>query len=148
MGFLSVVGNMAKSCVDVKSWIGYDTMKGATRTLFRSFRALTIGKKASFTESFDEAITRLDISENDLQALTKRFLFETYFYLVVTACITGYMLYLFWQAALISGFLTILVILLGLLKTFESHFYYFQIKHRKLGCTFKEWFQGRIEETL
>jgi intracellular multiplication protein IcmV len=31
-------------------------------------------------------------------------------------------------------------------KAYVAHFWYFEIKNRKLGCSFKEWLHGDIEQ--
>lgn len=146
MGFFAVVGNVAKSCVDVKSWISYDTVVSGGKAFSNSFKALSTPRKATFQETFEEAVKRLDLSEEALQVIAKRFLYQSYFFLLTAAVTAVYMLHLLWKGALFPGFISLLILMLFLTRAFETHFYHFQIEHRKLGCTIKEWFQGCIKE--
>ena len=52
-------------------------------------------------------------------------------------------LYLLFSGFLLSCLLAIAVSILSLSQAFRYHFWYFQIKHRKLGCTFEEWREGK-----
>ena len=148
MGVFKVAGSVVKTCADVRTWTGFDYLKDNTVSLTRYGKKLISPRKASFQESFEEAQNRLGLEEKDITKIEQRFLRLSYFYCLLTGSILCYMLYLFWHAALISGCIATLVSLLSAVKAFESNFYYFQIKNRKLGCTLHEWLKGKVNEEM
>jgi intracellular multiplication protein IcmV len=53
----------------------------------------------------------------------------------------GYQLfYGSYQAAIVS----FIILWIALVLAFRYHFWYFQIKNRKLGCTVYEWYRGLL----
>jgi intracellular multiplication protein IcmV len=95
-------------------------------------------------ETFAEAVKRMNLSEADIQETEQRYLLFALVFLVL-ACLSGiYGLYLLIIAKTLAGFaLALAVVALFLAQAFRYHFWYFQTKFRKLGCTFDEWWQGK-----
>ncbi|HAU1881722.1 TPA: type IV secretion protein IcmV, partial [Legionella pneumophila] len=98
-------------------------------------------------ESFDEAVKKLKLNEADL-IIKQKALFRLSVIMVIAALMlliyTGYQLfYGSWKATIIS----LVVVMIALVLAFRYHFWYYQIKQRKLGCTVKEWYrQGLLGE--
>jgi len=140
MGVLKVLGSIAKPSVDVKTWVGYDNLKNSTKNLAALFKMVfKKPQKVTLQESFAEAVERLNLTEQDLQRMMKNFLIHSYIYLSALSASLIYMLYLVWHAHWYAGFFMLIIATIFCLKAAEANFHHFQIKQRKLDCTFKQW---------
>ncbi len=146
MGIVKITGGVVKSVVDVKSWLGYDRLKGDSKDLLGIIKTGFSAQKTSYKETFEEALIRQNISENDLPNLVHRYKIQMFLYILFATIISIYMLYLFWGVHLFVGFITFMIVILFIVKACSIHFYIFQIRNRKLGCTLKEWLDGKINE--
>jgi intracellular multiplication protein IcmV len=135
-----------KPAVNVSAWMGLDIIKSSSQYLWGIGRNLFIPQKATLTESFSEAVMRLKLTEEDLQQRKREFqrLFITY--AVIALGIVAYSGYLFYSMNFISGLMAILVSLLAFALAGRNHFWLFQLKHRKLGCTLHEWWYSTIDD--
>lgn len=146
MGVLKVAGGVIKSVVDVKGWLGYDQIKYQSKDVTGMIRHGFRIQKATYQETFEQAMTRLNLSAEDLQGLVHRFTLQMYLYIVCTVFALLYLIYLFWNIHLIAGVITLFIVALFIIKACAVNFYLFQIKHRKLGCTLKEWLDGKVTQ--
>ena len=122
-------------------WFDWERTKSSTLYLTDGIKKFLIPQKHTATESFKAAQKRLELTDSDiikrqegllrLCILMLLFSFSMFFY-------TIYLLYYFQIKAFIVSFV---VMMLGLTLAFRYHFWYFQIEHRKLGCSVKEWFK-------
>ncbi|TAL59327.1 MAG: type IV secretion protein IcmV [Legionella sp.] len=143
----SRIGRVFKSVINVRYWADWDRVKAFTTSLYNGIVRMFVPSKTTSDETFDQAIARLNITETDLD-LKQKALFQLSMVMVAAAALilfyTGYQL--FWgsfKAALIS----LVVMMIALVLAFRYHFWYFQIKKRKLGCTYEEWYkQGLLGE--
>lgn len=140
----SRVGGVLRSIFNFRAWSDYERVKGFTEYLYSGFANLFIPQKHETGESFEEAMVRLNLSEADL--LEKQTaLFRLAWLMVFTAlAIGGYVIYcLYWKAFMAAGVSSV-VQLVALVLAFRYHFWYYQIKQRKLGCTFSEWLHNGL----
>lgn len=143
----SRIVRLFKRIINVRTWADWDRMKSFTLYLVGGFMKLFVPQKTVDTESFEEAIARLNISQSDLMGKQKA-LYRLSLVMVVAAFLffvyAGYQVfYGSFKATLVS----LIVMLIALVLSFRYHFWYFQIKYRKLGCSFHEWFrQGLMGE--
>ena len=93
-------------------------------------------------ETFEQAIQRANLSEDDLKKLSRRFIHQVYLYLGATFFGFIYAFYLLFNVNIVSGLLVIMLALYLIIKAYRAHFWYFEIKNRKLGCGFREWLRG------
>lgn len=140
------VGWAVKPMFNFKSWLGLSTIAGGFSAISRLAKGLVRQEKATHQETFDEALKRLNLQESDLQARAKEFLTLTCIYLVIGIAILSYAVYLFfWGGTPAGGMLAVGVAGLAFFYAFRYHFWFFQVKHRKLGCTLREWFNSTVE---
>ncbi len=136
------------SIINIPYWFDWDRVKlftGFVGSLFQHFFIPDIERRkkneAVLTESFETAQKALKLSDKDLLVREKALYRLSILMLLLAFCIfiyTGY--HLFWgtfRAALVS----FVVMLIALALAFRYHFWYYQIKNRKLGCSFEEWFK-------
>lgn len=138
---------LLSSILNVRAWFDWDRVKSFTLYLVNGFKRLFIPQENNRVESFDEAASKLDL--NDAALLTKQnALFRlSMVMLVVAGLILGYAGYQLFYGSFKAALVSVVVTLIALSLAFRYHFWYYQIKHRKLGCTFDEWFkQGLLGE--
>lgn len=125
------------------SWGGYAEVKGTTLTIINIIRGLFIQQEGSGrTETFEQALKRLNVSEEELQGRTQNYFYFALLFFLCGILSVVFSFYLLIRHHTFAGFL------LGLAaaalfesQAFRYHFWYFQIESRKLGCTFEEWRQ-------
>lgn len=126
---------------NVRAWIDFDRIKSFTLYLANGFKKMFVPQKNVQGESFQEAMTRLNLSEKELNerqsALYRLSLLMCAAALFIFAYAVYHILYGSYKAVIIS----IVVMLIALVLAFRYHFWYFQIKERKLGCTMQEWYR-------
>lgn len=126
-----------------RAWLNYDNIIEGNRAIWQSMRSLFAVRSPRRTETFNQAIERLKLTEEDIKQTEARYIAYVVVFVFFAIISMLFSLYLLFFHISFSGFL------IGLATTglfgsqaFRFHFWYFQIKHRKLGCTFDEWWQG------
>ena len=137
---------LSKAKNTLSDWMGigiavgtFDFVKGIFVSVFLPGKG---GKGPK--ETFEEAIARMNLTEADLKDRQKMFLMQTFVYLGVGLCVLGYAIWLAFQGYITGMLVTFLVALLAFSYAFRSHFWLFQLKKRKLGCTFKEYLDSSL----
>lgn len=149
MGIRSGMKRYFSGLVAVKKWADVDRTKRTTRGLIDSFKNLFIARESTRTESLQDAMQRLNLSEADLRAQRQNFLRLALIMTTVAVGIFIYALYRFIQLNFLTGFISLIIMMLALTLAFRYHFWYFQLKKGKLGCTFSEWFyEGLLGKKL
>lgn len=128
-----------KTFFDVPSWLGLKQFKETNKTLGGYLKESYTIKQATRRETFDEALRRMRVSPEAL-ALTVKSNTRNFYIMVIFAALLliygGYLLFSgHWGATLLD----IVVVGFVLVRAFQFSFWNFQIKQRRLGCTFKEW---------
>jgi intracellular multiplication protein IcmV len=144
MGFFRGIGKAFKPAVNVTAWL--DTTRiSETASYIAGFAKRTFTPvKPTTTETFAQAMTRFGLTEADIAQRKIEFRRLLWVSLFIFICIAGYAIYLFFQTYVRAGLICSLVSLIALVQAIRYHFWLFQIKKRKLGCTLKEWFKQGI----
>lgn len=96
-------------------------------------------------ETFEEAIARLGLKEGDLEERKAMFFWQTLFFLAFGLVILAYGVALAFERSLNGMVYAFVVAVLCWAYAFRNHFWLFQLKQRKLGCTFKEWLDSSLK---
>jgi intracellular multiplication protein IcmV len=136
-----------KTFFNPRAWLGYDSLKDQTRTIWTFVRAATTtATPPENPETFEEAMERLNLTEDSLQTVASRYLAYAAFFVALTGVNLIYAIYLlFHHKAFLGLILGLAVCALLLAQAFRYHFWYFQIANRKLGCTLEEWRTGKVK---
>lgn len=133
-----------KTFFDVPSWIGVYQTRYTNSTLFQYLKAIFKIKPSTGQETFEQAVERMQLTEQDLRERAKVNNRNKWIFIIIAAilfCYGGYLLF----TAHFGGFvLSVSVFVLSLVRAYQFSFWNFQIKHRKLGCSYKEWRSGNI----
>ncbi len=138
------IGRIFKSIINIRSWLDWDRLKAFTLYLTTGFKRLFVPQQNTGTESFEAAKSRLKLSDAELLIKQNALLRLSIVMLVFAVMVLGYVGYQFMYGSLKAGFISLVVTFIALVLAFRYHFWYYQIKHRKLGCTVKEWFRHGI----
>ena len=95
-------------------------------------------------ESFDYAIKRLGLTEDELQKRQKGFLINSILLFLLGVFFGVMGIYLTLNHLLAAGLVTQLFTFISFCFALYMHFWFFQLKNRKLGCSFKEWWENKI----
>lgn len=147
MALKDVVKVSRKTFFNPRGWLGYDTLKASSQGLWVILKEVFTIPQPTRRETFAEAMQRLNLTEQDLQQTGQRyFLLAMLFVGLGGAAFLGGFYMLFYHQTFAGLVLAMATSAVFFSQAFRYHFWYFQIKHRKLGCTFLEWRQGKINE--
>ncbi len=141
MGVRSFVKNTVKANTNVKGWSSWDSIKGNAKVVGRFIDDLKApdAKVPPVSLTFEEAMKKYGMTEADVNKSMKTYLLTAIVCLVFSVAAFLWMLYLFYNGMFLSGLVSFSLSALMASYGFREHFYYFQMKHRKLNCTIGEW---------
>lgn len=143
----SKIVRLISRILNVRSWFDWERMKSFTLYLVNGFKQLFVPQQNIESESFKEATKQLDIDDATLLSKEKALFRLSLLMLLIAGLIFGYAGYQLFYGSYKAVIVSFIVMLIALTLAFRYHFWYFQIKKRKLGCTFDEWFrQGLLGE--
>ena len=149
MGFFRGVGKVAGALVDIRvdKWVSFSYIKDSFLGIKGVATDVFSVKQQKRSETFEQAMARLNLTEEDLVRRKKEFLSLTFLFVALSIGLLGYGIY--WAANLVVSATLISFSLCAfcLSQAFRFHFWYFQVKNRKLGCTVQEWFNSKILES-
>lgn len=132
-----------KPFFEISQWFNTNALKNYARNIKDDAADLLVVKKTERSESFAEAMQRLGFTEQDIIDKQKSLLRLTLILVAIGLLVLAYALYLWWQDFILSGTLSFVLGLVAFAFAFRYHFWFFQVKHRLLGCSFKDWLHGK-----
>jgi len=140
----SRVVKVASRIINVRKWADWDRMKSFTVYLGSGFKRMFVPDKGTANESFKEAMSRLKLNDADLLVKQKALFRLSVLMVIVASLIFGYAGYQLFYGSIKAFLISLVVMSISLVLAFRYHFWYFQIKRRKLGCTLDEWYRQGI----
>lgn len=124
---------------DVPRWINAKQYVETNKTLYSRVKNVFSIAKAQREETFEAAMLRLKITEQDLKerVLANQRGMMILLSFIAVLCLYGF--YLIFHGAIAGTFVVLAVITFSAVRAFQYSFWNFQIKNRKLGCSFKDW---------
>ena len=129
----------ARSFIDIPRWIGWDhlsafggNIKGMAKSLFRPV-------KPNFSETFEEAVIRLELDEEMMEHRKKQLYRFAVFYFICMICTLAYFVFLVTHAYYAASVLALVVAFLFFSFFFRESFWYMQMQQRRLGMTAQDW---------
>ncbi len=138
-----------KTFFNPSAWLDIGNLSFISKGIWAIVKPLFVAPAdPAHQETFEEAIARLNLTEDDIKEREKHYLLFTYLFLILAVAVFGYSFYLILYFKTFLGFcLGLTVVTLLLSQAFRFHFWFFQTKYRKLGCTVQEWWDGKINTT-
>lgn len=144
VSFFGGIKKIIKPAVDVPKWIDYQQLVKNNRSVFAFIKKFFIPEQASTQESFEEALLRLKLTPADLLQRSKEFTRLLWIWIVLFLITILYSFYLFHIRAFRGFYPCIGISVIILTQVFRYHFWLFQIKQRRLGCSFREWLNAQF----
>lgn len=148
MGIFRKTKGITSTLIDVRAdrWLSLSYLSETTNRLKSMVTDTITPQKASRSETFEQAMRRLKLTEDDIKARQKEFKRLVAVFLVMSLIIICYGFYLAFIGKVLSAMITLGLSLFSLAQAFKYHFWLFQIKKRKLGCSVREWFNDKVFE--
>ncbi len=130
----------------MRAWSDFDRTRSFTNYLVAGFFRMFVPQgKADKGESFDAAIARMNLSDQDLQAKQSALYRLSILMCTAAIFIFGYAIYHLYYGSYRAVIISFILMLIALALAFRYHFWYFQIKTRKLGCSISEWYRQGLK---
>lgn len=143
MGFWRGIGKVAGQIVDIRAdrWMGLKSLKNNAFFFLDQAKQLFHMQEATRSETFEEAVERLELTPEMLQLQSKRFTVLTVLFLGAAFLVGLYSIFLLFHNNWMGAFISLSLMIYALSCAFRFHFWRFQIQQKKLGCTVREWFK-------
>ncbi len=144
MAYKDIVKVSRKTFFNPSGWFGYAMFMDQLKTSWQIVKGLFVVATPERKETFEEAMQRFQVTDENVNETAKNYLFYSLAFLALGSASFIYAFYLLILRGTLTGWLLAMaVVALFLSQAFRFNFWYFQIKHRKLGCTFEEWWRGK-----
>ncbi|MEC7030974.1 MAG: hypothetical protein VXW87_04870 [Pseudomonadota bacterium] len=125
---------------NVKSWIGWDSISQNGTWIGGLFNAIIKKPDVKYSqETYEEACEKYRYTSEFLQSQKEGFLFASKVYFSMFMLGVFYLLYLAVNGYMLSAFIMLPVNFMVFSLFFRESFWYMQLKHKKLGMTFRDW---------
>ncbi len=130
-----------KTFFNPAGWVGFNDVKNHTNVIWSIIRELFIPPaNEARTETFAEAMQRLGTTEEEAAQRGETYFNYALFFITLCVLLVVYAFYLAIVHRTVAGFALGLVSAgLFAAQAFKYHFWYSQIKLRKLGLTYQQW---------
>ncbi|MGQ3889896.1 type IVB secretion system protein IcmV [Legionella sp. CNM-1927-20] len=142
----SRVGNLFKTIFNVRAWTDFDRLNAFTQYLANGVKFLFIPQKKDISSNealtkFDAAMAAMNLTEADLIARQKGLYRLSLLMCFAAFGLLCYAIYHLFYGGIHAVVISLVLTLVALALAFRYHFWYYQIRERKLGCTFREWYR-------
>lgn len=137
----SKIGRLFTRIFNWRVWSDWDRTKSFYRYIIDSIKKLFVPQPKHAEESFTEVVKRLKLSPDDVLARKQGLFRITILMLFIAFLLFCYAVYQLFHGWLLGTILSFIIMSLALVLAFRYHFWYFQIKQQRLGCTIREWFE-------
>lgn len=137
----SRVGRVFKSIFNLRLWIDWDRTKAYVLYVFFGIKKYLVPQSPATEESFSVAKKKLALNDEMLLKQQNSLLRLSLLMLGFAILMLIYTIYQVILGSLFGVVVSVVVMGLALAFAFRYHFWYFQVKERKLGCSLTEWFR-------
>jgi intracellular multiplication protein IcmV len=134
------VAKMVTRVINVRKWADLDRIKSGGMFLVNGVKRVFIANSKGSKESFEEASSRLKLTDAELNKQANALLYLSIGMLCLAIALIVYAIYQFIVGHWHAGILVLSLSFIATAFSFRYHFWRYQIKSRKLGCTLSEWF--------
>ncbi|STX29846.1 intracellular multiplication protein IcmV [Legionella beliardensis] len=141
----SRIGNLFKTIFNVRAWSDYDRIRAFTLYLGNGIKFLFVPQKKESASNealanFKEAMDAQNLTEADILARQRGLYRLSILMCVIAFGFFCYAMYHLFYGGIFAVIISLVLMLVALVLAFRYHFWYYQIRERKLGCTFREWY--------
>lgn len=122
-----------------KRWVSWDFLKKNTQENAQLVKSAFTVQEANRKESFSQAVHRHGLTETEIQTIKSRYTIFSYLYTTVGLALVLYSIQAFFEKAYLQSVGTICLSSFVFSMAFRYSFWAFQIRKKRLGCTFRQW---------
>ena len=138
-----------KTFFNPAGWLGYDMLKTQFRVTWDLIKTLFTVPIAQREETFDQAVTRFKLTDQQLNNISRNFLIYSAIFVACGILTVTFAFYLLIHHGTFAGLLLgIAAAAVFFTYAFRYSFWRFQIKNRRLGCTFDEWLHNKPKKEV
>lgn len=130
--------------LNVRFWLDWERIKSFGGYLKESIEVLVTPASTGKSEDFKAALHQFHIGEDALLDKQRALFRLSLLMLFLAVLIFSYTIYQLTYGTYRAAVVSLVVMGLALVLAFRYHFWYFQIRQRKLGCTFREWYRALL----
>lgn len=144
MGIFRKIGNGLGHVFDFRfdRWLNLKMIKDNTDFFISETKSLFSVEQQGKTEIFENAIERLELTPDFIEKQIKRYYYMACLYLIASALLFLYGVFEALQDNLMGASICFALIVYTLSCAFRYHFWCYQMKEKRLGCTVQEWFKS------
>jgi intracellular multiplication protein IcmV len=125
----------------IHEWLDVRRLQEFMRYILDLFKKLFIPQPQKPAESFESAKKRLKLTDEQLLIRQKALFRVSMLMIFLAGLLFFYGVYQILYGGILGVFLSLIVVLIALTLAFRYHFWYFQMKTKKLGCSWRTWFK-------
>ncbi len=134
---------LLRTIFNPKVWMDLDQVKDSTNYILGGTKKLfTMKEKVATGEGFDVTMKRLGIDNVAIEKQKKSLFRLSLLMVFLSLCVFTYSMTLIYSGSLHSAAASLVIFLVILALAFRYHFWYYQLKVRRLGCGLTEWFMS------
>lgn len=130
---------LLRNVFNPRGWSGYDNVKQSGQQVADMFKDITTTRGPTRKESFAQAMKRLQLSDEDIAKKMMWLYRSSWIYFIFATLVVIYAFIALFTVNVVTFAVSGVIAVLGYTLAFRDSFFYFQMKRRKLGLTFKEW---------
>ena len=141
MGIGNFFRRIVKNNTNVRGWMDWQSIRQNAKvvTSLVTDTADAEKSKKQTAKSFEDAVRQYGLTENDIQVRMTGYRRIALFCALLGTIGFGWAIYLLFKGLFLSSLVSLSLGFLMFTYGFREHFHYFQMKKRRLDCTFKEW---------
>lgn len=133
-----------KRFFDIPRWIGAEHIGSQFRNIRALMHALTTTPTPEREETYEEAMVRMNLSAEDMDKRKQTLFIMSMVYVALGSLVIAYAIFLFCHEKWMATVMCIPITSVLFSFAFREHFWYIQLKHKRLGFTFKEWWKALL----
>lgn len=132
---------LIRTIFNPKVWMDLEQVKTSTNYLANGATKLfTLKEKSVAIEDFEESMQRLGLDEKQLEKQKKSLFRLSVLMVFLSVLVFAYSMMHIYYGNFHSAAASAVIFLVVLSLAFRYHFWFYQLKVRRLGCSLKEWF--------
>ena len=128
-----------KKHLDFPERMGLKDVFGHMKIIPDLYARLTSVKQGTYSETFEQAVVRLSLSQEEINKKQNQYLMASSIYLLCGLLSLVYALSFLKTVKWYGCFLAAMVAVIFFAHAFQTHFWYTQMRKKKLGISFREW---------
>ena len=122
-----------------KQWVSWNFFKKSTTQTIHILKDIYKTPQKGQSETFYQALTRHKMTVQDADRIKNKFYYLSLFFVTFALGMFMYAIDGFFQGQIMRGVGSTSLVTFLLAQAFRYHFWYFQIAHKRLGCSFFDW---------